>query len=66
MEIVTIALIIIAVNMMITTLIFDYFMNLIIDNFKQQDKMNDEIAEHISNIYATIQFNGLSKPNVRK
>ena len=59
MEIVTIALIIIAVNIIITTLIFDYFINLIIDNFKIQDEFNNEAVKYISDIYDTIKNNEL-------
>ena len=59
MEIVTIALIIIAVNIIITTLIFEYFINLIIDNFKIQDEFNNEAVKYISDIYDTIKNNEL-------
>ena len=62
MEIVTIALIIIAVNMIITTLIFDYFVNLIVDNFKIQDEFNNEVAKYISDIYDIIAHNNLTRP----
>lgn len=62
MEIVTIALIIIAVNIIITTLIFDYFVNLIVDNFNIQDEFNNTIVKHISSIYDIIKHNGLTRP----
>ena len=66
MEIVTIALIIIAVNIIITTLIFDYFVNLIVDNFKIQDEFNNEVVKYISDIYDTIKNNELLRTVKRK
>lgn len=66
MEIVTIVLIIITVNMIITTLIFDYFVNLIIDNFKIQDEFNNETVKYISDIYDIIADNNLTRPEKKE
>lgn len=50
MEIVTIALIIIAVNIIITTLIFDYFIGLILERFKVEDEFDEGVIKGIKNI----------------
>lgn len=50
MEIVTIALIIIAVNIIITTLIFDYFIGLILERFKIEDEFDEGLIKGIKDI----------------
>ena len=47
MELVTIALIIIAVNTLITILIFAYFVDLVLERFKMEDKFDEGIIKGI-------------------
>lgn len=47
MEMVTIALIIIGVNILITTLILDFFMDLILERFKVEDKFDESVIKAI-------------------
>lgn len=61
-----VAMIIIGVNMIITILISSYFMDLILQRFKTEDKFDDGIKEHICNIYDIIGYNGLVKPTTTK
>lgn len=59
-------MIIIAVNMTITTLIIKYVIDLILERFKIQDKFDDSVEKHICTIYDIIVFNGLVKPRRNK
>ena len=60
MEILTISLIIISVNIIITTLIFSYFGNSVLERFKQQNKFDSEIIKYINDIYNIMALNGLN------
>lgn len=51
-----------AINLAIIAIVINKLENLLLDNFKTQDKFNDTIAEHICDIYDIIQFNGLTRP----
>lgn len=62
MIVASVVMIIIAVNMIITTLIIKYVIDLILDRFKIQDKFDDSVEKHICTIYNIITFNGLVKP----
>lgn len=50
MEIVTIALIIIAINILITTLILDYVIDLISERFKIEDEFDESVIKGIKDI----------------
>lgn len=50
MEMVTIALIIIGVNILITTLILDFFMDLILERFKVEDKFDESVIKAIKDL----------------
>lgn len=60
MEILSISLIIISVNIIITTLIFSYFGSSVLERFKQQNKFDNEIIKYINNIYNIMELNGLN------
>lgn len=50
MDIVTIALIIITVNMIITTLIFDYFASLVLRRFEEENEFDESVVNNFKAI----------------
>ena len=62
MIVASVVIIIIEVNMIITTLIIKYVVDLILDKLKIQDKFDDSVEKHICTIYDIITYNGLVKP----
>ena len=62
MRVASAVMIIIAVNMTITTLIIKYVIDLILERFKIQDKFDDSVEKHIRTIYDIITYNGSVKP----
>ena len=54
-------MIIISVSILITTLINLYLMDLILERFKMEDKFDDSVTEHISNIYDLMKTNDKRK-----
>lgn len=51
-----------AINLVIIAIVINKIANLLLENFKLQDKFNDTIVENINNIYDIIQFNNLTRP----
>lgn len=51
-----------AINLVIIAIVINKTANLLLENFKLQDKFNDTIVENINNIYDIIQFNNLTRP----
>lgn len=51
-----------AINLVIIEIVINKLVNLLLENFKLQDKFNDTIVENINNIYDIIQFNNLTRP----
>lgn len=51
-----------AINLVIIAIVINKLANLLLENFKLQDKFNDTIVENINNIYDIIQFNNLTRP----
>ena len=51
-----------AINLVIIAIVINKLVNLLLENFKVQDKFNDTIVENINNIYDIIQFNNLTGP----
>ena len=60
MEILSISLIIIGINIIITTLVFSYFADSVLEKVNQQNKFDSGIIRHINNIYNTMELNGLN------
>ena len=50
MDIVTIALIIITINMIITTLIFDYFASLVLRRFEEENEFDESVVNNFKAI----------------
>ena len=50
MDIVTIALIIITINMIITTLIFDYFASLVLRKFEEENEFDESVVNNFKAI----------------
>ena len=55
-----------AINLVIIAIVIYKLVNLLLDNFKTQDKFNDTIAEHINNIYDIIAHNNLTRPTKKR
>ena len=62
MDILLIILLTTAINLVIIAIVINKLANLLLENFKLQDKFNDTIVENINNIYDIIQFNNLTRP----
>lgn len=62
MEILLISFIIITVNLAITSLIFEFFLDLVLERFKTEEDIDDLFKTHFDNIYEIIIFNGLARP----
>lgn len=66
MEILLISLVIISVNIIITIVIIDYFMDLILKAFETEDEYDLLVKNHICEIYDIMAFNGLTRPSKNK
>lgn len=59
MKIILISLAIIVINSIITLSMLHSFSKIIVEQFKQEDKIDEAFKKHIENIYDIIVFNGL-------
>lgn len=59
MKIILISLTIIVINSIITLSMLHSFSKIIVEQFKQEDKIDEAFKKHIENIYDIIAFNGL-------
>ena len=55
-------IIIILVDIIITTIKFKFLINLILESFEIEKEIDDLIEEHICDIYRIMNFNGLVRP----
>lgn len=62
MNILLISFIIITVNLAITSLIIEYFMDLILERLKAEEELDLTVKNNICCIYDIMKFNGLVRP----